>query len=148
MKAIYLDMDGTFVDLYGVENWLDYLINEDNFPYLTAKPLVNLSVLARRLNKLQRNGYTIGIVSWLSKNGSEEYNERVTAAKKFWLQKHLPSVHWDEIHIVKYGTPKFSVVEYPDGILFDDEKQNRLDWDKMGMAFNVDNLIEILTYVL
>ena len=40
-KTINFDMDGTFVDLYGVKNWLDYLINEDITPYKTAKPLVN-----------------------------------------------------------------------------------------------------------
>ena len=34
-----------------------------------------MNVLARLLNKLQRNGYTIGVVSWLAKNSTEEYDE-------------------------------------------------------------------------
>ena len=55
-KAINFDMDGTLADFYGVENWLDYLINENPYPYEVAKPLVNMSILARRLNKLQREG--------------------------------------------------------------------------------------------
>ena len=31
--TFYVDMDGTIANLYGVENWLEYLINEDAFPY-------------------------------------------------------------------------------------------------------------------
>lgn len=26
---IWFDMDGTIADFYGVENWLDYLLDED-----------------------------------------------------------------------------------------------------------------------
>ena len=54
--TINFDMDGTIADLYGVENWLDYLIAENTRPYAIAKPLVNLSALARKLNALQRMG--------------------------------------------------------------------------------------------
>ena len=73
---ICFDMDGTIADLYGVENWLEYLIAENVKPYEAAKPLVNMSALARRLNTLQRKGYEIGVISWTSKNGSAEYNAK------------------------------------------------------------------------
>ena len=109
MKAtitINFDMDGTIADLYGVENWLDYLIAENPFPYENACPLLRLSALARKLNVLQKQGYELAIISWLSKNGSDEYNAIVTEAKKAWLRKHLASVNWDAINIVPYGTPK------------------------------------------
>ena len=53
--TINFDMDGTIADLYGVENWLDHLINENTYPYANARPLVRLNQLARRLNTLQRN---------------------------------------------------------------------------------------------
>ena len=46
-KIINLDMDGCIADLYGVENWLTHLINANPLPYKVAKPLVNLSTLAR-----------------------------------------------------------------------------------------------------
>ena len=39
---INLDMDGTITNLYGVQNWLDYLIAEDVTPYAIAKPLLRL----------------------------------------------------------------------------------------------------------
>ena len=67
MKTIYFDMDGTIANLYGVEGWLNYLINKDTTPYEVAKPMVNMNSLARLLNNLQKKGYEIGIVSWLSK---------------------------------------------------------------------------------
>ena len=51
-KAIYFDMDGTIADFYGVDGWLDCLMNNDVKPYKVAKPLINMSTLARRLNKL------------------------------------------------------------------------------------------------
>lgn len=140
--TIYFDMDGTIADLYGVDNWLNYLISEDTFPYEMARPLIQLNVLARRLNKLQREGYRLGIISWLSKSGTDDYNARVTATKERWLKKHLSSVTFDEIHIVKYGTPKHLFANTENDILFDDEEKNRAEWT--GKAFDVDAILEIL----
>ena len=141
-KAIYFDMDGTIANLYGVENWLPMLRNEETTPYTKAKPMVNMNSLARILNRLQKNGWEIGIVSWTAKNGTHEYNERVRKAKIEWLKIHLASVHFNEIKIVDYGVPKEIVVNNPMGILFDDEEHNRTDW--IGTAFDVDNIIEVL----
>lgn len=141
-KAIYFDLDGTIADLYGVEGWLDMLRAYDPTPYEMAKPLVRLATLARLLNRLQREGYTIGIISWLSKEPTPSYDEAVTNAKLEWLENHMPSVEWDEINIVPHGTPKHEVVANPYGILFDDEQKNRDEW--IGTAYNVNNIIEIL----
>ena len=140
--TIYFDMDGTIANLYAVENWLPKLRNHDETPYAEAKPLVRLCTLARLLNKAQRNGHEIGIVSWLSKNSTADYDERVTEAKMNWLRTHLKSVQFDEIHIVPYGTPKHEIVKDVNGILFDDEEKNRTEWK--GTAFDVDNIIGIL----
>jgi hypothetical protein len=140
--TINFDMDGTIADLYGVENWLDYLIAENTFPYANAKPLVRLNLLARRLNTLQRNGYEIAVISWLSKSGTEEYNRAVTEVKMAWLKKHLPSVNWDRITIVPYGTPKENFCNNPLDVLFDDEERNRTNWT--GKAYDVQNILEIL----
>ena len=140
--TIFFDMDGTIADLYGVENWLDYLIASDALPYEIAKPLIKLNALARILNRLQKQGYKVGVISWLAKNSNETYDEQVTKAKKEWLKKHLTSVTFDEIHIVKYGTPKQTFAKTKNDILFDDEEKNRNDWT--GKAFDVDSIIEIL----
>ena len=140
--TIFFDMDGTIADLYGVENWLDYLIASDALPYEIAKPLIRLNALARILNRLQKQGYKVGVISWLAKNSNTDYDEKVTKAKKEWLKKHLASVNFDEIHIVKYGTPKQTFVKTENDILFDDEEKNRNDWT--GKAFDVNEIIEIL----
>lgn len=140
--TINFDMDGTIADLYGVENWLDYLIAGDVFPYENAAPLLRLSALARRLNTLQKNGYNLAIISWLSKSGTDEYNAEVEGVKRKWLAKHLPSVSWDAIHIVPYGTPKQNFCGSPLDILFDDEARNRENWT--GRAYDVENILEIL----
>ena len=129
-REINFDMDGTIANLYGVEGWLEMLMNADTTPYAIAKPLVNLSALARVLNRLQRNGYTIGVISWLAKVDNTEYNERVAETKLAWLAKHLPSVKWDKINIVAYGTPKSTC---GNGILFDDEEPNRKEWKPLKM---------------
>ena len=140
-KAIYFDMDGTIADLYGVSGWLADLEAENVRPYAEAKPLLNLSLLARYIHKAQRMGYTVGVISWLSKCGSDSYNEAVTVAKREWLAKHLPSVECDEIHIVKYGTPKSTCRTCP-GILFVDEQRNLDEWG--AGAVIASNLLEIL----
>ena len=137
--TINFDMDGTIANLYGVENWLDYLIASDTTPYAVAEPMLRMSALAKRLNNLQKRGYRIGVISWLSKSGTPEYNEAVTATKKEWLAKHLASVHFDHIDIIAYGTPKQNG---RNGILFDDEEPNRNNWN--GIAYDVNNIIEIL----
>lgn len=142
VKVLNFDMDGTIANLYGVDNWLNYLIDRDPTPYKEAKPLVNMNSLARIINRLQREGYILNIVSWLAKNSDSVYDNKVIEAKKKWLKKHLASVNFDNIIIVPYGTPKH---ELANGVLFDDEKPNRDKWNEYNeKAFDVNNLIEIL----
>ena len=139
VRAINFDMDGTIANLYGVENCLDDLVNKRVRPYRDAKPLVNMSLLARLLNKLAKKGYEINVISWLAKNSTPDYDEMVANTKREWLAKHLASVKFDNIHIVPYGTPKETL---GNGILFDDEEPNRNNWN--GIAYDVDRIIETL----
>lgn len=143
-KWIFFDMDGTLNRFYDVPNWLSMLQANDPTPYRIAKPLVNMNVLARKLNKLQRAGYKIGVISWLSKSSTPDYDKAVTAAKLWWLNKHLTSVKWDEIKIVAYGTSK--ITECGGGILFDDEDRNRNEWGKD--AYHPDMIMEILSSLM
>lgn len=142
MKQIWYDMDGTIADLYGVKDWLKMLQNYDPSPYELARPLVNLARLARYLNKLQKAGYSIGIISWLSKTSTPEYDKLVTMAKLNWLKRHLPSVNWNEIKIVPYGMNKWETCG-KNGILFDDEERNRINWLN-NEAFNPDDMFSVL----
>lgn len=138
-KEIWFDMDGTIADLYGVDGWLEMLIDSDPTPYEIARPLLRMATLARLLNRLQREGWEIGIVSWLSKNSDETYDSLVETTKRNWLYKHLKSVRFDYINILPYGTPKEIG---RNGILFDDEERNREKWN--GIAYDVDNILEVL----
>lgn len=138
-KEIWFDMDGTIADLYGVDGWLEMLIDSDPTPYEIARPLLRMATLARLLNRLQRGGWKIGIVSWLSKSGTEAYNRAVTEAKREWLAKHLKSVRFDYIDILPYGTPKEIG---RNGFLFDDEEKNRKNWQ--GIALDVNEILETL----
>lgn len=133
------DMDGTIANLYAVDNWLPKLIAHDPMPYAEAKPLVNMARLAKALHKAQRNGHKIVVISWLSKDSDKAYDQEVAQAKREWLAKHLPSVKWDEIIIVAYGTPKQTLGE---GVLFDDEESNRKAWG-MG-AYEPKDIFKVL----
>lgn len=144
-KTIWFDMDGTIANLYGVENWLADLIAHNPRPYAEAKVMWNMSYLARLLNLVQSKGYKIGIISWLSKNSNNEYDNVVTQVKNQWLKKHLKSVVFDEIHIVAYGTPK-SIFSNQNDILFDDEIGNRMEW--AGMAYSEKEIFTVLREII
>lgn len=145
-KTIWFDLDGTLVSLYEVPNWLPMLRASDPTPYLIAKPMVRMSNLAYMLNRLRASGYNVGVISWTSKAGTPDYNSQVDIAKRYWLAKHLPSVQFDEIHIVPYGTPKQTFKRTTDDILFDDEMPNRENWG--NGAFDVNNILEVLKNIL
>ena len=138
---IWFDMDGTIADLYGVDNWLEMLINHDETPYAIAKAMVNLSLLAKLMNKVQTKGYEICIVSALAKGSTKEYDNRVKNAKIKWLATHLKSVQFDEIRFVPYWFTKNDVNSGND-ILFDDENRHLDKWT--GTAIHADNMIESL----
>lgn len=144
-RVIWFDMDGTIANLYGVDNWLTKLRAEDASPYRQAEPLINMSWLARKLNSLQQAEFEIGIISWLSKTSSPSYDQKVTRAKQFWIEKHLPSVKWNYIHIIPYGTPKQNFIQNENDILFDDEERNRENWT--GIAYPETAIKTILTEI-
>ena len=141
MRTIWLDMDGTIANLYGVEGWLPSLIAHDPTPYVEAKPLVNMSALARLLHKAQRHGFQVGIVSALAKNSTQEYDEKVISAKKRWLKNHLASVRFDEVRFVPYTFTKNNINNGND-ILFDDEARHLEAWT--GKAINASELLKTL----
>jgi len=141
-RTIFFDMDGTIADLYGVDGWLADLIAKNARPYKEAKALINLQALARVLNRLQRQGYRLEVISWLAKNSNAEYDAQVTAVKREWLAKHLASVKFDAINIIEYGKAKEEFIHTELDILFDDEEKNRTNWT--GEAHDVHNIIETL----
>lgn len=145
-RTIWFDMDGTIADLYSVDNWLPKLRASDPSPYAEAKPMLNFSLLARLLNKLQMNGYRIGVISWASKRCDADYFMAIQNTKKAWLKKHLPSVKWNEIYVTGYGISKNIWMKYDDDILFDDNEEIRNEW--IGDAYEPNDILKVLKELL
>lgn len=133
-KMLIFDMDGTIADLYSVENWLEMLRSENELPYQIAKPLYDMIELNDLLLRLKNEGYKIAVTSWLSKEASKSYNKKVRKAKKEWLDKY--NFPYDEIHLIKYGTPKAYVTRKKADlqILIDDNKDVRFKFENYKNA--------------
>lgn len=142
MATIYFDMDGTIADFYSVPHWLDHLDRMETTPYELAKPMLNFSAFARLLHAVQAKGIRIGIISALSRTGNADFHARIKEAKSKWLAQHLPSVDWDEIHYVPYGSNKIEYATEEFVMLFDDEFGNRANW--VGMSYAPDKILEVL----
>lgn len=130
-EMIYFDMDGTLFDLYGVEGWLSMLRSENPYPYQVAAPMVDMAKLRELMLRKREQGIRFGVVSWLSKESSPEYKKAVRITKMQALEKWLGLDLFNEIHLVKYGTPKHYVAETI-GILIDDDFRVREAWERRG----------------
>ena len=119
-------MDGTIVDLYGYNNWLTYLEEENPLPYYNALPLVNMNEFSIICKKFIKAGWKIQIISWLSKNSSLSFQEETRRAKKYWLKKYC-NFDFNEIFLIPYGIAKEN---FANGytILIDDDKKIRNNW--------------------
>ena len=143
MKKIYFDMDGTLYNLYGYENWLECILSKKTECYTKSDLLVNYEEFINILNTLKKKGYCLGIITWLPKNATKQYQNKVRKAKYRYLNKYFSNI-FDEIHITQYGKDKSVYCDNEEYILFDDELNNRLQWDKKGVSYDVVNLLEIL----
>ena len=147
-KTLVFDMDGTIADLYAITDWLENIIAENVRPYAIAEPIYNMNKLVNVINRLKENGWRVAIVSWTSKHGSKEYNKAVRKVKKEWLDRY--NFPYDELHVIKYGTPKSYCMRKTGGfqILFDDEEPNRKAW-RNGPTVNAnENIYKILKNML
>lgn len=148
-KTLVLDMDGTFVDLYGVENWLADLRSFSTRPYEIAKPLVDTDTLGLVIDNFRALGWQVEVVSWSSKESNKTYDGLVEKAKKEWLARH--GLVFDKISVVPYGTPKRDCID-TSGFCFlaDDSKEVIAEWEtnKNCFSIGVDNLIENLLALL
>ena len=147
-KTLVFDMDGTIADLYAVADWLENIIAENVRPYAIAEPMYNMNKLVNVINRLKENGWRVAIVSWTSKHGSKEYNKEVRKVKKEWLDRY--NFPYDELHVIKYGTPKSYCMKKTGGfqILFDDEEPNRKAW-RNGSTVNAnEDIYKILKNML
>lgn len=144
-KWVWLDMDGTFVDLYGVNGWLEDLRAYKTRPYEVAQCLYNVYELFEALASLKEKGYNIGVISWSCKNSNKAYDREVENAKREWLYMNCLDLVLDKVLVTPYGTRKADTCRaYGYGVLVDDEENNRNEWD-LGDTINAnENILEKL----
>ena len=142
---IFLDMDGTITDLYGVKKWLYYLNQNDITPYQTAKPLVDIEVLNNLLHKVQRCGGKVYIITCASKGASRSYFRQIMKAKRQWLERHR--IIYDSFIGLEYGTDKSEYLTQASDLLIDDLLDNLTQWQSKGGAI-IDPIRDNLTQAL
>ena len=147
-KALIFDMDGTLNLFYDVENWLNDLEEEKTRPYEECKPKIDIDTLNLICELYRMIGYQIVVTSWLSKNATKEYSNRIRKAKIDWLKK--VGFNYDEIHLVKYGTPKAKCTKKYCGnqILVDDNKKVRESFEKSSNKQTIDANKDIIKELL
>ena len=143
-KILVFDMDGTIADLYGVNNWLEDLRNENPRPYNVAEPIYDMDILNEILLFLKLQGWRIVVTTWLAKDSSKNYDNLVRESKLAWLEKY--NFPYDEIHLVKYGTTKANCTRHLGGlqILVDDNENVRNGWHLGGTVDANKNIISAL----
>lgn len=131
LMNICIDMDGTIADLYGYPDWLGALTQDENAdPYRYCAPLVNCKRLRNALRCAMDAGHDVYIISWnCGGDTSRAYRKQVAAAKRRWLHAH--GIPYTRLRVVPNGKPKSSIIDGP-GVLFDDEKRNREEWEASG----------------
>lgn len=151
-KMICFDMDGTISRLYAVPNWLVRLNAQDPTPYLEAEAMWNMAQLAEILSALQSLGVEIRIITWLSKESTEEYKNAVREAKREWLENY--GFPYDHFHGVQYGATKADSIRKAlapneTAWLIDDNAKVRKGWH-MGETIDPTNvdLLKLLSSLL
>lgn len=147
-KTLVFDMDGTLVDFYGVDGWLENIRNSNPRPYIVAEPMYDTDVLNTILDLLKTQGWKIVVTSWLAKGSDKAFDELTRQAKREWLARY--NFPFDEIHLVKYGTTKANCTRKIGGyqILVDDNAEVRKGWH-LGDTINAnENILEKLCDLL
>lgn len=140
--TIFFDLDGTIADLYGFNDWLTYLQNEQTTPYTEAGLLVDGEQLRNFLAAGKAAGVLFGVISWGAKNASKDYQKAIRRAKIDWLKKNDLLKYFDELHVIKYGTPKNRATKNRTGVLIDDELQ-RWNVEKLVTADNFRKILNV-----
>ena len=145
VKMICFDMDGTIADLFAVADWLPKLRAENPSPYVEAVPMWDMAELRKVLIELK---IEVRIVTWLSKNSSEEYKNEVRQAKREWLDRY--NFPYDHFHGVRYGATKADSVrnllnENETAILIDDNEKIRSGWN-LGEAVD-PTAVDLIEYL-
>jgi len=129
---VYLDMDGTVANLYGIENWLPRLRAEDKTIFQECAPMISEQELFQHF---PQNQFEIIVLSMTPKGASEKYHAQVQEQKNEWLDRYFPSITRRIYR--KYGHNK-NLKNSKNAILVDDSEPIRQSWK--GTAINPSTL--------
>ena len=115
-QIVYLDMDGTIADLYGISDWLGKLRREEKNLFLSCNAFITEEDLFKIFPP---ELFDIRILSMTPKGASEEYCKRVVYEKNVWLDLFFPRIT-KRIYL-KYGNNK-NLKNSKNHILIDDNK--------------------------
>ena len=126
-QVVYLDMDGTIANLYGMNNWLESLENEVEGLFLNCEPLVSENKLKEFFPSEE---YELRICSMTPLNATNEYCQVVIKEKNQWLDKYFPSI----THRVymEYGNHK-NLKNSKNHILIDDNETIRNSYKGLAL---------------
>lgn len=133
-KFLWFDLDGTVYPLYTLPDWLPRLRAGDWTVYaepITRRGLEGLRAVVR---DLQKQGWKIGVATWLSMGLKAGISaENAARAKYNWLETHFPELLSDGLFLpMFYGENKGMRVKacVPHGLhyLVDDNAEVRKAW--------------------
>ena len=127
-KIVYLDMDGTIADLYGINNWLERLRDEDSTIFTECETLITEKAL---FDLYPVEKYEIRILSMTPKKATKRYRMSVIAQKNEWLDTHFP--HIKKRIYLPYGHNK-NLKNSVNKILIDDNEIIRNNFRGMALA--------------
>jgi hypothetical protein len=130
--TVWFDMDGTIADLYGHEDWLKRLRNDDASIFLELKPMLYISEAFEQIKShLEKVGIIakIGIITWTPMEATYKFEKECERTKRDWIETFYPAI--DEFYAIPYGTPKQSAINLKQGlhILVDDNEEVRRVWN-------------------
>jgi 5'(3')-deoxyribonucleotidase len=123
MKKYYFDMDGVLANFDAEPNAVERYAVEEGF----FKRLKPINEHLDKLKSLLEQGESVSIIT-------ASPNDRADRDKKEWLNNHIKDISKLNIHIVRVGANKSSVVKdiSKEHILFDDYGKNCLQWEQAG----------------
>lgn len=143
--TIYLDMDGTFYNLYGIDGWLDELLTESKNIFTKGNSLYKIEDLQKTFENVSSK-YKLGIITWTPKECRKTYVGNTAKQKYKWLRENDLMKYFSKIVMVEYGKEKYKYMEEND-ILIDDDMKNittAKENNRKAIHTNGTDLIKIL----
>lgn len=125
---LYFDLDGTVYNLYAVKDWDYKLRNSIASVFEEGTVMTDMVALEKKLKKLN---VEVGVITWLPREATAEYEAACKEVKMAWVKKYMPYVK--EVHALSYGVPKHTVGT-EDDILVDDNADVLDAWRAAGRA--------------